>query len=263
MEKISVTGLVIREKPIGDNDKLLTLLTAERGKMFVRGKGVRSLKNRNMTSAQSFAYSTFVLAKNRNGFYYISESDLHELFFGIRSDLNRIALASYICEVADHVSVEENDETALLRLTLNMLYALSKGKKSIEQIKAAFELRCAAVSGFAPDLSECSMCGKSDSELYYLDILEGEMLCTDCISKRGHDKYADHDGEWTRPFINVSPSLRHAFMYTVTSDVSKILAFNLPDDEMSDFSAAAEKYLLHHLGRGFPTLDYYKHCITL
>lgn len=263
MEKLSVTGLVIREKPMGDNDKLLTLLTAERGKMYVMGKGVRSLKSKNMTSAQPFAYSTFVLSKNKSGFYYISESDLHELFFGIRTDLNRIALASYICDLADHVSVEENDETALLRLTLNMLYALSQGKKPTAQIKAVYELRCAAVCGFAPDLSECSLCGCGDAELYYLDILEGELLCPECISKRGHDKYADHDGEWTRPFINVTPSLRHAFMYTTMADASKLLSFTLPDDEMEDFAAAAERYLLHHLGRGFSTLDYYKHCLTL
>lgn len=263
MEKLSVHGLVLREKPLGDNDKLLTLLTAEHGKMFVTGKGVRSLKNKNMTSSQPFAYSTFVLTKNKSGFYHISESDLHELFFGIRTDLNRIALASYICDVADHCSVEENDETALLRLTLNTLYAISQDKRPLPQIKGAFELRCAAVSGMAPDLSACCMCDADDAPLYYLDILEGELLCSDCISRRRVDKYADREGEWTRPFIAVSPMLLGAFRYTVESDASKFLSFSLPENELSDYSAACERYLLHHLGRGFPTLEYYKHCLTL
>ncbi len=263
MEKLSVHGLVLREKPLGDNDKLLTLLTAEHGKMFVTGKGVRSLKNKNMTSSQPFAYSTFVLTKNKSGFYHISESDLHELFFGIRTDLNRIALASYICDVADHCSVEENDETALLRLTLNTLYAISQDKRPLPQIKGAFELRCAAVSGMAPDLSACCMCDSDEAPLYYLDILEGELLCSDCISRRRADKYADREGEWTRPFIAVSPMLLGAFRYTIEADASKFLSFSLPEAELSNYSAACERYLLHHLGRGFPTLEYYKHCLTL
>ncbi len=264
MEKLTAKGLVIRERQSGDNDKVMTLLTAEHGKMFVTGKGVRSLKNKNMTSCQPFAYSTFVLTKNKSGFFHISESDLHEMFFGIRTDLDRIALASYICELADHCSVEENDETALLRLTLNALYALSVGKKTPTQIKAAYELRLAAILGFAPDLSGCVMCSAETSPIYYLDILEGELLCSDCISRRGHeDKYADREGEWTRPFITVSPTLLGALVYTVTADVAKLLSFTLPEREMEEYSAACERYLLHHLGRGFSTLDYYKHCQTL
>ncbi len=263
MEKLSVKGLVIRERPHGENDKLLTLLTAERGKMFVTGKGVKSLKSHNMVSCQLFAYSTFILTKNKAGFYHVSETDLHEMFFGIRCDLNKIALASYMCDVADHISVENSDEVALLRLTLNMLYALSKDKRPTAQIKAAFELRCAAISGLAPDLSGCSMCGCDDAEMYYLDILEGELLCPDCIGRRGHDKYADRDGEWTRPFINVSPTLLRSMIYTVTADSAKILSFKLPEEDLREYSAAAERYLLHHLGRGFQTLDYYKHCLTL
>lgn len=264
MEKLSVRGLVIRERPRGDNDKLLTLLTAERGKMFVSGKGVKSLKSKNMTASQPFAYSSFILTKNKSGFYYISESDLHELFFGIRTDLDSIALASYFCDLADHCSVEENDETALLRLTLNALYALSVGKKPPMQIKGAYELRLAAILGLSPDLSCCAYCGAEASPMYYLDILEGELLCSECISRRGHEeKYADRQGEWTRPFISVSPTLLFALRYTLTADVSKLLSFSLPDKEMEEYSAACERYLLHHLGRGFSTLDYYKHCLSL
>lgn len=263
MEKLSVHGLVLREKPLGDNDKLLTLLTAEHGKMFVTGKGVRSLKSKNMTSSQPFAYSTFILTKNKSGFYHISESDLHELFFGIRTDLNKIALASYVCDVADHCSVEENDETALLRLTLNTLYAIAQDKRPLMQIKGAFELRCAAVSGMAPDLSACCMCGVEESPLFYLDILEGELLCSDCIARRRIDKYADRAGEWTRPFISVSPTLLNAFRFTIMADASKFLSFSLSKADLTDYSTAAERYLLHHLGRGFSTLDYYKHCQTL
>ena len=259
MDKLTVTGLVVREAAMRDNDKLLTLLTAEHGKMTVTGKGVRSLKNKNMVTSQLFCYASYVLTKNKSGYYYISDSDLIESFFGLRGDLLRLSLATYICEVADHISVEENDERPLLRLVLNILYAAAKEKRPLPQIKGAFELRCAVISGFMPDLSGCSVCGDSTLPSYYLDILNGEIVCPGCISKRGRDIYAgEGGGEWTRPFISASPQLLDAMRYTIEADISRLLSFSLPGVLQEQYAAACERYLLHHIGRGFNTLDYYK-----
>ena len=162
MDKQTVTGLVLRECAKGEADKLLTLLTAEHGKMTVLGKGVRSLKNKNMVTTQPYCYATFILSKSRSGIYYISDSDLTEAFFGLRGDLLTLALAAYVCEVAEACSVENSADVPLLRLTLNTLYALSQNKKPVRQIKASFEMRCAAVCGFSPDVSGCASCGTAE-----------------------------------------------------------------------------------------------------
>ena len=258
MDKLTVTGLVLREIPKGDNDKLLTILTSEHGKMLVTGKGVRSLKNSNMASSHQFCFATYVLTKNRSGYYYISESDLHESFFALRGDLYKIALAAYVCDVADEMSTEENADVELLRLTLNTLYAISSGKRSLEQIKAGFEMRAAAVSGFMPDMSGCAVCGSDDEELYYLDILEGELLCQECVSQAAGREYREYSGEWSRPISVISPNVRDAVRFITSCEIQRFLSFSLADDEMRELSAVSEKYLLHHLGRGFDTLDYYK-----
>ena len=259
MDKHTVTGLVLREYAKGENDKLLTILTAERGKVTVLGKGVRSLRNRNMVTTQPFCYATYVLTKGKSGLYYISESDLHEAFFDLRGDLCSLALASYICEVADHVSVEDNADIPLLRLTLNTLYAAAQRKKPEVQIKGAFEMRCAAVLGFAPELSGCAGCGSGDAPAYYLDILGGELFCPDCISRRdSKDELIEYSGEWSRPLAPVSPELLAILRYVTGAELSRLLSFSLPEALTHDFSSVCERYLLHHLGRGFTTLDYYK-----
>ena len=264
MDKLKVTGLVLRESAKGENDKLITLLTAERGKLLVTGKGVRSLKNHNMVTTQLFCYATYVLTKMKNGFYYISESDLHEAFFGLRGDLFSLALAAYICEVAEHCSVEDNADVPLLRLTLNSLYAIAQGKKPHEQIKGAFELRCAAVLGLAPDLSGCAACGTDDLPSFYLDILGGELICADCMSKRGpEEELIEYSGEWSRPFAAVSRELLDIMRYVTSCDISRLLSFPLPESMTQDFASVSERYLLHHLGRGFTTLDYYKQYLKL
>ncbi len=259
MDKQTVTGLVLRETAKGEADKLLTLLTAEHGKMTVLGKGVRSLKNKNMVTTQPYCYATFILSKSRSGIYYISDSDLTEAFFGLRGDLLTLALAAYVCEVAEACSVENSADVPLLRLTLNTLYALSQNKKPVRQIKASFEMRCAAVCGFSPDVSGCALCGTDEAPAYYLDILGGELLCPDCMTRRRpEDETVEYSGEWTRPFSPVSPATLGIMRHTLGCDISKLLAPKLTDAETAEFAAVSERYLLHHLGRGFATLDYYR-----
>ena len=260
MEKEKVTGVVIRERSAGDNDKLLTLLTAEHGKMLVTGKGVRSLKNKNMASTQMFCFSSFVITKNRGGYYHIYESDLLESFFGLRRDIVPLSLATYICDVVDHCSVEDSGDVPLMRLLLNTLYAISSAKKPYEQIKGAFEMRCAAVCGLSPDLDGCAVCGTDEAPMYYLDILGGCIVCADCMSKRRIDDVVDVDvsSEWTRPLVSLSPELLAVLRHLIGCDISRLLAFALPEDMSHDYTAACERYLLHHLGRGFDTLDFYK-----
>ena len=68
MEELETKGLVISEVRTGEADKILTLLTAEHGKITVSGKGVASLKSRHMPATQLFSYSSFNLKKTKKYF---------------------------------------------------------------------------------------------------------------------------------------------------------------------------------------------------
>ena len=74
MTEIKKNGLVIQEKELGENDKLITVLVERYGKVYVVAKGARSLKNRHMASTQLFSYASFGLRKKGN-YYYITVSD--------------------------------------------------------------------------------------------------------------------------------------------------------------------------------------------
>ena len=52
------------------------------------------------------------------------------------------------------------DNPTLCRLLLYALYALEGGKRDPELVKAAFEWRIMAESGYAPDLTSCGVCGE-------------------------------------------------------------------------------------------------------
>ena len=167
----TVKGLILRETPIGDYDKIMTVLTAEHGKISVFARGAKRLKSPLFTPTQLFSYSEMTLYRSAST-YYIRQGALVESFYHIRGTREGAALAGYLADVAADVSQEEQKEEALLRLILNCFYAIAGKIKPPEQIKAVFELRAAAEAGFRPDRVACAGCGKAALETYYFDVSE-------------------------------------------------------------------------------------------
>lgn len=284
--ELKINGLILRETSIGDYDKIINMLTAEHGRISVSGKGIKSLKNKNMPATQLFCYSSFLL-KKRGSFYYISESDLIENFYGLRGDLERLSLASYICDVAYNVTMEESEESEMLRLTLNTLYAIAKNKISLPIIKGAFELKTAEISGFMPDLSSCGECEAEVGNIMYIDVMNGRLLCEKCADRIREDYFSvteknrshnfvssasykssdfmdtpDVDETGTRMiFIPVNSSVIDAMRYILWAKLEKFLSFSIEESELKSFSLVCERYLLNHLEHGFNSLDFYKSMI--
>lgn len=259
MEKLTVHGLTVRETEVGESDKMITLVTMEQGRMSVMGKGVKSLKSKNMAACQPFCYSIFTLRRSGK-FYYIMESELSECFYGLRTDLDKMALAAYLCDVCADCSVEGTADPSLLRLTLNALYALSEKEVQLQQLKAAFEFKCACEMGFQPQLDACGMCGCESAEAIYLDIMNGRILCRACrdqARREAESAAPDSDGT-ARYYIFLTPGVLSAMRYVEASPVNRFLSFTLEKDDLHLFTGACEKYLLHHIEHSFSTLSFYK-----
>ena len=254
-------GLVLRVHGIGENDKLLILLTPLQGRITVAVKGGRSLKCGSLSATQLIAYGNYEI-NYRSGYKWLRGAHAERQFPSLCSTLDNISLASYFAEVAENLSDENEPAEDILRLTLNSFYALEQQKKPPKQIKAAFELRAAAISGFMPDLDECRGCRKTDSEVMYLDVMNGRLLCADCMHKAAlaarRDQARSEDIREAQIQLPITPSVLHAVRYVLHAEPSRFLAFSLTEDELDGFAKVAETYLLSHLGHGFDTLEFYK-----
>jgi len=254
-EIFNFPALVIREADYGENDKLLTLLTAERGRLTVCVKGGKSLKNKNLASSQLLCYSEFTV-KERKGFYTLSEAALIEQFFGLRGDLDRFAAAQYIADVAGEVCVENNDEGEMLRLTLNTLYMLSETDRDVDFVKAVFELRTAALSGFCPDLTACGLCEGTEGEPMYLDVMNGSLRCGECFGTEA-DTDSRIGAATATVILPLSPSVLHGMRYVIGAPAKRVFSFTLPEEAQADFCRVCEKYFVNQLERSFRTLEFY------
>ena len=250
-----VQGLIIRTVDMKESDRLVTLFTKEKGLIVAIAKGARSLRSRQMSSTTQFCYGNYVLYQ-KGDYYWIKEAELIESFFDLRADLERLALAQYLCEVLSFITVEAEEET-LLRLSLNSLYAIASGKYDIDLVKEAFEIRASSIIGFMPDVLGCCECEAKEGDFFF-DIMNGSLLCYECNTKRQTDAPPVSEYGENRIVCLVSASARVAMMYCVHAPLERLFSFRIPNEDMTLFCRACEEYLLHHIERSFKTLDFYK-----
>ncbi len=263
MAMFSLNGLIVREVAYGEADKILTVLTKEKGKITVYAKGVRHFKNRYQATAQLMSYNEFVLY-TRNDFYYLKEAYVIENFYTIRQDLDRFALAQYFLEVAGDVCVEGESQEEMLQLLLNSLYLLTKKEKPLPLIKGVFELRTMVENGWMPALDRCEECGKT-AEKYYFDLPGGVLCCPACrktiqntvVPPRGEDGVESRYASYSDFVEVVEGAVLDALRYVERAERSRIFAFTLEPKALQRFATVCERYLLNQLERGFSTLQFY------
>lgn len=236
-------GLVLRETEYKDADKLLTVLSKDRGKLTLRARGVRSRSSRLKSGCQLLAYSEFTVFENR-GQQLVDEAVPIALFLPLRADIELLSLASYFAQVAEVLSQEDSPDSELLSLCLNAMYALSELKRPQKLVKAAFEMRAACQAGYLPNLEGCAVCRNPEPERFHVSA--GFLQCADCLS----------DDEGLR--LPVHSGTLAALRYITNCDLKRLFSFRLSDESMKELADISETYLLTQLERGFFTLDFYK-----
>lgn len=243
--RLTTEALIIRENNnIGEADRFVTALTRELGVVRASARGARNLKSRNASATQLLSYSRLSLYKGREK-YIIDDAQPIQVFFDLRSDLEKLALAQYFCELAGLLAPQDEPAEDILRLMLNALHLLGSGRREPRQVKAVLELRLLAHAGFMPDLTACSVCGGYDGAPMWFHLQGGVLTCRRCAEKQPPD---------TAPVGgNVLAAMRH-ILY---SPLDKAFSFSMTADGLKALANASEAFLLTQLGRGFHTLDFY------
>ncbi len=256
-------GLVLRIVEIGDHDRLLTLLTQDHGRIRVMAKGVSTLRSSILSIVQMFTYGNYEIYRKGDS-YWLRDGSVINTFYALSDDIERLALASYISEVAIEMSDEGEDAADTLRLVLNTFYAICKQDRPYSVIKAVYELRMAAMAGYCPNLGGCDPCGKFISDDMYFDVMNGRIMCDECFHKLSQNgqsvpyAYSEESAD-ANIICPVTASSVTAMRYALSVPVQKMLSFSLTDkQEQEVFSKTCETYLLSHLGRGFDSLNFYK-----
>lgn len=185
MEGIKVNAVMLRATDYGENDKILTLLTAELGKISAGIKGVKKAGAKLKFAAQPFCFAEYVLSR-RGERYTVTQASETESFYDLRTDINKFYAASAVCEAADRLSYGgAEDGASMFGLCVRALSDICNGEESRALIK--FLLSALSSSGYTVGLENCSECGAplTSADKMRFDMNTGAFTCWDCGTGAG------------------------------------------------------------------------------
>jgi DNA repair protein RecO (recombination protein O) len=173
-------AIVLRQRRLGDADKILTLYTANFGKIDAVAKGVRKTRSRMAGHVEPLAQATFQIAKGKT-LDIVTQVETIESFQALRDDLELLSRGLYACELLDKFTETHEPNFELYRLLLDTLRRIVK-RDEIEVAVRFYEMALLDAMGYRPELEECVTCRtRLAAVTNYWTAAGGGVVCASCL----------------------------------------------------------------------------------
>jgi DNA repair protein RecO (recombination protein O) len=171
-----VSAIVLKRREMGEADRLLTVLTRDRGKLTLLAKGVRRPASRKAGHIEPFTHVDLLVAKGKS-LDLVTQAETLEAHRHLREDLWCSSWAYYVAELTDAFVQDEDPHELLFDLVLETLARLDRGGE-VELAVRYCELHLLALAGYQPQLFRCVQCGELlRPETNFLSLERGGALC--------------------------------------------------------------------------------------
>jgi len=244
MSYLNIKGIVVKEVNVGESDKIITLLTKQKGKITVSAKGARRPKSSFAAGTQFLSYSDFVLFSGKD-MYSLNSCDIIETFYEIRNDMEKLTYAAHFVELVNDTVQENQPAAKVLQLFLNTLHMLAKTDKQPELLARIIELRLLTIDGYTPYIRGCAVCGKDDCESYSFSFSKCGLICKGCAVQ---DPFA----------MDISIGTIKALTYIIYSKIEDLFNFKVSQVILDELGRLMKRYLRDRLEKDYNKLDFLK-----
>jgi DNA repair protein RecO (recombination protein O) len=181
--ELATPAFVLRTRPYGESDRIVTLMTEQHGKVTGIAKGAKNSRRRFAGTLEPFVRILAVFRqRSTSDLVFLLRCELLGVWHTFTRDLDRFAAGSYVLELADRMVLGREPGREVYRLVHDAL-SLLDGGTPIEPILRAFELHLLAATGYAPGLNRCRTCGAVPGEtgVLYLTVERGGLVCRTCV----------------------------------------------------------------------------------
>ena len=214
-ENIEARGIVLDTSLLKEYDKRLVILTENLGRITVFANGARR-KNSPLTAiSQKFVMGTFKLRPSSQNSYTLVSADITESFRDLSMDIEKMAYASYISEVAGYFTQDGIPAGTVLNLLFISYNAILKSEVPLRLIKSVFECKVLDIEG-----------------LITLEEIE----------------------KVYKPRI-ISPSARYALEFVLSRKIAETYTFSVKEEIIDELFDIMSKYLKSQSDRHFKSLD--------
>jgi DNA repair protein RecO (recombination protein O) len=242
-------AIVLRARPHGESDKIVTFVTRDWGKVTGIAKGAKRSHRRFVNALEPFAHVRLRFRPGRaNGLAFIFGCDLIQSFQAPSCDLQRFALASYTAELVDAMVIGQESGQEIYTLLLDGLTIIEEETTWPPLFLPAFELLLLTYVGYEPNLTACQHCGASLPEAgcitaFSLSLLG--LLCSRCREQGGGT-------------LMLSADTLHLLHQPKRVGLKALLATQASPRVCHEVRALVARLLTHHLPRPLKSLAFLK-----
>ncbi|MBN2044887.1 MAG: DNA repair protein RecO [Anaerolineales bacterium] len=153
-----VDAIVLKHHDYGEADRLLTIFTRQKGKLTAIAKGVRKVRSKKGGHLEPFTHSNLLLATGRTWFV-VTQAEAQDSYPNLTRELEILGFASYLVELVDRFTYEEEENVPIFNLLKNSLARLDEGEFPAQLVVRYFEIRLLDLLGFRPELKNCVVTG--------------------------------------------------------------------------------------------------------
>jgi DNA repair protein RecO (recombination protein O) len=175
-----VDAVVLRHSDYGEADRLLTLYTRQLGKTRAVAKGARKIASRKAGHIEPFTHVKLQLAKGRD-MLILTQADTVDAYQPLREDLILTSHASYVLELLDRFTYQDETENSAIFNLLTATLARLASKSDPWLVIRYYEMRLLDHLGFRPQLFECTNCRREIlPEDQFFSFSAGGVICPRC-----------------------------------------------------------------------------------
>jgi DNA repair protein RecO (recombination protein O) len=178
-------AIVLRQRKLGEADKIVTLYTSHGGKVDAVAKGVRRTKSRLAGHLEPLTLGAYLIAEGRD-LDIVTQAETVQAYPHLRDDLERLTRGLYCAELVDRLTPDRSEGNPIYRLleqTLTFLNAAPDFEVAVRR----FELHLLEELGYRPALAACATCYKPlQPQANYWSVSGGGAICPDCADASLH-----------------------------------------------------------------------------
>jgi len=246
-------AIVLKRTDTGEADRLLTLYTADLGKLRAIAKGARKPSSRKSGHVELFTHTALLLARGRH-LDVVTQAETIDAFTPLQKNLERLGYAYYLAELVDRFVEENIENRALFDLLLNALRWLGEDESEPLNLARYFELHLLQHVGYRPQLFHCVNCGAEilPAENFF-SIEAGGIINPDCMQTQ-REKLPGHGRDAVPISLNALKILR----YLQTREWATVRAIELNAEAHAEVEALMERYIMHYLERNLKSVEFLK-----
>ena len=187
---ISTEGIVLRQRKIANNRRMIVIFTKQYGKLSAGTSINERSRGKSALALRPFTYAEYDIFKGRETFS-INSAQVSKSFYSIGEDIDRFMNASAFIEYLDKVLPEEEPLPKLFELSQDFLQSVSVSKAATETLLFAFIFKTLKMLGVAPELGCCVNCGKPavrfGEGFKKFSVTGGGIVCGECAEEEKRD----------------------------------------------------------------------------